>query len=225
MKWSSGTFDIKLQALIEEGKADLLSNPKIAVIVGMPGDKGKEPGATITTGEEVPYQDAQVVGNQTVLATKFKEVGVKLNVNPLEISGNYVKLYVRPEVSGLTRYETVVIGSGQSATLPVFAKRVADTTVWVRDGQSFVLGGLYRKDVTRTRRGVPIIKNIPILGFLFRSEKQVSLKRELIFFLTPHILTLEEPSAAPIPAAPADAGAAPTAAPPAPASPAVPAGQ
>ncbi len=174
-----------LEAFIQTGDAKILSEPRIAVIVG------KE--ATITTGDEVPYQTTQVVGNQIVLITEFKTVGVKLRVMPERIEGRRIQLHLEPEVSGISAStQTVVLSEGQTAELPIFYTRNAKTTVVVNDGEPFVIGGLLKEETGKTMRGIPLLSRIPFLGFFFRRTTYEVKKTNLIFYITPHIIKPEE---------------------------------
>jgi pilus assembly protein CpaC len=180
-----GEFEATLEAFVQSGEAKILSEPRIAVVVG------KE--ATITTGDEVPYQTTQVVGNQIVLVTEFKTVGVKLKVKPERIEGKGIQLYLEPEVSGISAStQTVVLSEGQTAELPIFYTRNASTTIVVNDGEPFIIGGLLKEETGKAMRGIPILSRIPLLGFFFRRTTHELKKTNLLFYITPHIIKPEE---------------------------------
>jgi general secretion pathway protein D len=87
-----------------------------------------------------------------------------------------------------------VIGGGETA--PVTAKRQAKTTVVVEDGQTVVIGGLIQDRAAESESGVPCLGNLPVVGALFRTRTKDSTKRNLLIFITPHILNTPEALAA-----------------------------
>jgi pilus assembly protein CpaC len=111
-------------------------------------------------------------------------------------------------VSELSQIGTsVTTASGQVSVLPSITTRRASTTVQLRDGESFAIGGLIKNNVTESIKAFPILGEIPILGALFRSTAFQSERTELVFIVTPR---LAKPSAK-VPALPTDSFIAPTA--------------
>ncbi|MBI3991322.1 MAG: hypothetical protein HY350_04140 [Candidatus Omnitrophica bacterium] len=184
VKIGTGFLDAKISAMVEKGEAEVLSNPRVVTVENVE--------AKIVTGDEVPYQSTSVVGNQVTLKTEFKEVGIKLNVTPRVIKDGHVLIKVYPEVSNVSGSQEVVQAGGQTARLPVFSKRSVDTLVVVKDGQTFVLGGLYKTQKEKLRRGVPILSSIPLLGLFFESRRDITKKTELVFFITPVIIKADQ---------------------------------
>jgi type IV pilus secretin PilQ/predicted competence protein len=167
----TGTLD----ALVKDGKANLLATPSIAVI------NGEE--ARIIIGERYPYKERTQTTSGTTETTKFVDIGTALRVTPQINEDNYITMRVHPEVSSLA--ESLDAG-------PRVTTREADTTVRVKEGETLVIGGLIKKTDERSSERVPILGSIPIIGFLFsRSEKDVE-QKELAVFITPKILRSRE---------------------------------
>ena len=106
-----------------------------------------------------------------------------------------IHLRVTPEVSELSQVGTLVKGIGnQSSLLPSITTRRASTTVQLRDGESFAIGGLVKSNVTQTIKAFPILGELPILGALFRSTAFQTEKSELLFVITPRLAKILPPN-------------------------------
>jgi type II secretory pathway component GspD/PulD (secretin) len=112
-------------------------------------------------------------------------VDVTPHINP----DGQVILDVQPEISALTT-QTVNIGQGISP--PVISDRSASTRVGIRDGQTIVIGGLMQDQKTLTRSKIPILGDIPLLGYIFGRTEVGSTKTELLIFLTPHVALMPD---------------------------------
>ena len=142
--------------------------------------------ATLITGEETPIAELTLRGTSETVTTRFKETGIRLDFTPLHIGREFVKMRVRPEVSSITGFITT---SGNTTVQnPVIAQRNAETVVTVRDGMTLVIGGLYAVSEIRDKDGIPILGDVPVLGFLFSRTRIDKVKSELSFFITPYIL-------------------------------------
>jgi type II secretory pathway component GspD/PulD (secretin) len=174
-----GTITATIEALQERGSANILSEPSIVATQGQL--------ATLVTGEETPVQEIKVTGASETITTIFKPTGIQLDFHPLHIGREFVKLRVRVEVSSITGFVTAV--STQFVVQnPVIAQRNAESVVTIRDGMTLVIGGLYAISEIEDKSGVPILADIPVLGWLFSKKKKTKVKSELDFFITPHIL-------------------------------------
>jgi len=111
---------------------------------------------------------------------EFKDVGVILNITPQINQERFVRLKISQEVSQVASLDE----RGQPTTL----KREAKTTVVIKDGQTVVIGGLINETGNKTNYKVPILGDIPIIGYLFRSKTESLDKKNLYIFLTPHIV-------------------------------------
>jgi type IV pilus assembly protein PilQ len=172
------TLDATLQALETQNKANIISNPRITTV------NNRE--ASILVGKEIPLIVQDEAGNPV---TELKKIGVTLRVTPHINSKSEVTLDLHPEVSDLASQATVQGGV-------IINTAQADTRVIVRNGETAVIGGLIRENISSVRRGVPLLQNIPLLGYLFRSTSDVKSKRELLIFVTPRIVEAQSLSSA-----------------------------
>jgi type IV pilus secretin PilQ/predicted competence protein len=164
------TLDMVLQALAEDRKANIISNPRITTV------NNRE--AAIMVGQEVPLIVQDEAFNTVV---QLKQIGIKLKVRPHINSDRQIELDVHPEVSDLSSQSTVQGGI-------IINTAEADTRVLVNDGETAVIGGLIRENEGLRVRGIPWLKDIPGLGWLFSSTSKVTQKRELMIFITPRIV-------------------------------------
>jgi type II secretory pathway component GspD/PulD (secretin) len=172
---SSDDYQATLQALEATTNSNLLSAPKITVL------DGEE--ANILLGSTEPYL-VTYIDNETKIITedtKFMDVGIQLTVKPRITQEGYVTLDIEPEVSSARRVPDV------SNALAVDTSR-AKTVMTVKDGRTVVLGGLIKDEKVDTIKKVPLLGDIPLLGFFFRSKDKSDAKTELIIFITPHII-------------------------------------
>jgi len=174
-----GTITATIDALQERGSANILSEPSIVATQGQL--------ATLVTGEQTPVQEIKVTGASETITTVFKPTGIQLDFHPLHIGREFVKLRVRVEVSSITGFVTAV-STNFVVQNPVIAQRNAESVVTIRDGMTLVIGGLYAVSEIEDKSGVPILADIPVLGWLFSKKKKTKVKSELDFFITPRIL-------------------------------------
>ena len=134
--------------------------------------------AKIVVGQKIPLIVQDVAGNPV---SQLQTVGIQLRVTPHLTSEKKIIMDLHPEVSDLASGSTVQGGL-------IINTSEADTRVMVDDGQTAVIGGLVRKNETTVRRGVPGLKDIPLLGMLFSSKTTTSASRELVIFVTPKLV-------------------------------------
>ena len=175
----STTITAQIEALQERGAAHILSKPSIVATQGQL--------ATLVTGQEIPILEIRTSGASDTITTKFKETGIRLDFMALHIGREFVKLRVRVEVSSVTGFVNTV-GASTTTPNPIVSQRNAETVVTIRDGMTLVIGGLYSISEIEDKSGVPILSDIPVLGFLFSKTKKSKVKTELDFFITPSIL-------------------------------------
>jgi len=116
-------------------------------------------------------------------------VGIVLDVLPQISSQNVLTMNIRPVVTSLDRVETFTGADGTSARFPVVSRREGDTMARVRNGETIVIGGLMQNQRTRNVSGVPVLKDIPLLGKLFTHVDDIDKRVELVVFLTPTVIT------------------------------------
>lgn len=156
-----GNIDLIVMAFRELGDASVNACPDLVVI------QGKQ--AKITAGEDVPFITSSVTGSTVNYSTQFKPVGVTLIVRPELVNYDGVRLYVKAEVSSVTGWTDPSLIGGVSN--PIVSKRTAETTIYAKDHSIFIFGGLITKRRMLIRRSVPLLGDIPLLGFLFSSTR------------------------------------------------------
>lgn len=174
-----------IQSFVERGRAQVLSHPYIYV---KSGEK-----ATIHAGQEIPAPESLTIqSGTTTIQVKYRKIGVTLEVTPHIASPGQIILKLKPTVSS-TLPQLVPISSTFSA--PQFTVGEVETEVIVRDGEEVVIGGLVRKSTQEVRRGIPLLSDIPILGYLFGKYEELEVKQEILFFIKPKLV--DEPSSLP----------------------------
>ena len=186
-----GTDDLLafLDAQEQSGNAHLLAEPTIITA-------NRELG-TFLAGGEIPIPVVQssgggAGGNTAGISVQYKEYGVRLRFTPEIVSDSLIKLTVAPEVSDLDFANAVLL---QGFRIPAFRTRKMESTVDVRRNTSLVLSGLFANSDERVKTGVPLLKDIPILGQLFSSTRYQKSESELIVVVTPFIVDPLRPRA------------------------------
>ncbi len=175
-----GEYSYILRALQERGSAEILSQPSILAVQGQK--------ATITTGLRFPVQSVDVRGNTTIVVTKFQETGIKLDITPKLVGRDYVTMDIHAEDSQVTER----VPGPQGSLNPVISTRSAQTQVNVRDGETIIIGGLLSSSTIESKRGIPLLMDIPVLSYLFSANRTQEVKSELVFFITPRIIKRRE---------------------------------
>ena len=169
----SSTINATLKALINQGKARILSRPNISTLSG---EKAK-----ILIGGSIPVP----VNNDGRVSIEWKEYGVKLNIEPVVDQMDKITSKVHAEVSRLD-YANGLIQNGFS--IPALATREAEAVIHVSNGNSMVIGGLLNSEDGKTVSRIPLLSNIPIIGEFFKHTSRTRDKRELIIIITPHLI-------------------------------------
>jgi pilus assembly protein CpaC len=165
--------DIIIQALEKQGVARLLAEPNL---VALSGDT-----ASFLAGGEFPFP---VQGALNTVTVEFKKFGVSLAFTPTVLGGGLINLKIAPEVSQIDPTSSVAIGGTQ---VPGLTVRRAETTVELREGQSFAIAGLLQASNTRNENQLPWIGDVPVLGTLFRSAAFQRKETDLVIIVTPHL--------------------------------------
>ena len=168
-----------IEAMENKGLVELLAEPNL-----MAAD-GKE--ASFLAGGEYPYPVVQgtSAGGSTAVSIEFKEYGVRLNFIPTVTPRGTIRLQVAPEVSALDFTNAVTLSGFQ---VPAITSRRVNTEVELKDGQSFVIGGLLDNTETESFQKIPFLGDIPVLGKFFQSMTRTKNNSELIVIVTPEIV-------------------------------------
>jgi len=167
--WAS--VEGQLQLLEQNRKANIISNPRVTTV------DNRE--AKILVGQKIPLIVQDVAGNPV---SQLQTIGIQLRVTPHLTQDKKIVMDLHPEVSDLSTQSTVQGGV-------IINTSEADTRVMVDDGQTAVIGGLIRTNDSHVRRGIPLLKDVPLLGVLFRSDNTIKQNRELIIFVTPRLMS------------------------------------
>jgi len=159
----------QLSALQNEGKLNILSSPSITTL-----DNQK---AIIESGKEVPYQTVE----DGEVKIEYKDATLKLEVTPHVIDGTTLTMIIDTKKDEIDVNTTV---GGQ----PAIITKKATTKVILRDGETTVIGGLNKEKIDDDEAGVPMLKDIPLLGWLFKTTSKDKEMEDLLIFITPHIL-------------------------------------
>jgi general secretion pathway protein D len=185
----NGTEYLNVGALIHAFQSDsdvnVLSTPNLLTT-----DNQK---AEIMVGENVPFitgqtQNAATSSTAILTSVERKDVGVTLKLTPQITSDDNVRLDIYQEISAVIDSPA---GLNANTVGPSTSKRSASTTVIVKDRQTMVIGGLIKDNVTSTVSKVPLLGDIPLLGWLFRSSSKTAEKTNLMIFITPYIIKNE----------------------------------
>jgi general secretion pathway protein D len=175
---STVNVKVLLKALQSASDVNVLSTPQILTT--------NYQKAKIQVGQNVPFVkgSSQVAGGVSQRQIDRQDVGVKLELTPEILEGDRVKMDILQEISSLAETpQPVLIELG-----PTTNTRVATTTVIVPNHQTVVIGGLMRDDVSKVERKIPLLGDIPLIGWLFKFQSKRIVKSNLLIFLTPHVV-------------------------------------
>jgi Flp pilus assembly secretin CpaC len=164
-----------LNLLMQEGHVKVLSSPNL---VTSPGAK-----ATFLVGGQIPVVTSSGLGTVNVV---YKDYGVQLNVTPDILGNGSIHAVIAPEISRLD-YANAVVVSG--FTIPALIVSQLSTDVITRPGESIILGGLVNRQEIKTISKIPLLSSIPILGKLFTSTNYQNAQSDVVFVMTPEIVT------------------------------------
>lgn len=171
-------FIAYIDFMVRNSKAEILANPKVLTLDGRT--------ANIELTDEIPYLSSSIAstGGAVTTSASFRQAGIKLNVTPLISAGGYIFLTIKTEQSFQSSTITTTAGAQ-----PVIDSRKAETNLLVADGETIVIGGLRKKDTTKTVDKLPILGAIPFLGKLFQTNVNKVVNTELLIFVTPYIVS------------------------------------
>jgi len=171
--FSSGNIRAALTALEEITDTTVLANPKILAVNKQEGQ--------VLIGNKIGYQDTSTttLTGGTTASVKFLETGTRLVFRPYICNDGYVRLDIYPKDSD---------GLLKANGIPDEKTTELKTNVMVKDGQTVVIGGLFRDKVDTSRGQVPLLGNLPVIGVVFRNTKDTVSREEVMVMLTPHII-------------------------------------
>ncbi len=170
----SNRVQVAVNALEQRGLARSLAEPNL---VALSGDT-----ASFLAGGEIPIPEAGTLGT---VSFAYKPYGVGLSFTPTVLRDGLINLMIKPEVSEIDTAHTVTVAG---TAVPGLITRKASTTLELRDGQSFMLGGLLQDTGTTAQDQLPWVGDVPVLGALFRSSHYQKNETDLVIVVTPHIV-------------------------------------
>ncbi|MFL6726985.1 MAG: type II and III secretion system protein family protein [Sphingomicrobium sp.] len=174
-------FNVTLDALERNGAVTTLAEPTLIALSGET--------ASFLAGGEFPVPVVQNVGggggNNAAFTVEWKPFGVSLAFTPTVLADGVINMVVAPEVSSIDPSASIVINN---LSIPGIQTRRAKTVLEIRDGESFAMAGLLRKDFQDTIRKVPLLGSLPIIGALFRSTGFQHEETELVIIVTPRLV-------------------------------------
>jgi general secretion pathway protein D len=178
---AAGSPRMVINALANNNRARILSSPRVMARNGET--------ATIQVGQEVPVITSQQTSPTTggtggiLQSVQYRNTGVILKVKPIIHAGSRIELEVSQEVSSAAATSTGV------TTSPTISTRKVDTKLSLRDGATVLLGGLMSSNTSKGDVGIPLLKDIPGIGQLFRVNNDTNTKTELMILITPYIIS------------------------------------
>jgi general secretion pathway protein D len=172
-----------MQLLLSLTDTNVLSTPQV-----LAADNQK---AKIVVGENVPFPTGQAQGitGGTLVTIERKDVGVTLELTPQVLENDLIRLEIKQEITAIEPgSQTIGTGTSSVPVGPTTTKRSMETTTIAKDLQTLVIGGLVRDNILLTESKIPFLGDIPILGWLFRSQSRQIQKLNLLVFLTPQLV-------------------------------------
>jgi type IV pilus assembly protein PilQ len=172
-------LEVQLNALQTEGKLNILSSPSITTL-----DNQK---AFTENGAKVPYVTEEVSSTGAITrAVKFEDVVLRLEITPHVIDGKNLKMKILVKKDEVDETETHKVQGN-----PRIIKKQTETSLIVQDGETIVISGLTKHKSQDSESGIPGLKDIPVLGWLFKGTSKSQSMEEVLIFITPTILPVQ----------------------------------
>jgi general secretion pathway protein D len=179
---SAPQLSVTLSALNEDSDAEFLANPRVVTADNMQAK------IEITRSQPVPQLN---FNEQTATAVfggfQDKKFGNTLLVRPSVNKDDFVTLAVKPEISNKV-FDQSFTFAGATVTSPVIDTRTLESNVLIKSGDTLAIGGLLQDEINKARTKVPLLGDVPVLGYLFQSRTNARVKRNLLVFVTPTII-------------------------------------
>ena len=163
--------------------AEVLSAPTMVVLNGHR--------AIIETGDREPLPYVVSTPTAASYSYTYKQLGVRLIIVPYVLPGDIIEIHLTAEVAGVTGRESFQTYIG-TLSQPVISRRSACTRLRIKEGQAFALGGLMSDEDLQVVTKLPLLGDIPVLGYLFKNKKVQKGKSQIIFYVEPHVVTRED---------------------------------
>ncbi len=170
-------LELQLNALQKDGKLNILSSPSITTL-----DNQK---AFTENGEKIPFVTTDTSGGTLTKSVKFENAVLRLEITPHVIDGKNLKMKILVQKDEVDTSRTV-------DNNPFIIKKQTETNLIVQDGETIVISGLTKQTKTENTNGVPWLKDIPVLGWLFKGEGKSENMQEVLIFITPNIMKPQE---------------------------------
>jgi len=188
MSYSSSYFNTLVNAIDKNGKVDTLSNPRIKVLNGQ--------SAIISSGKLVPYWEKKVDTSQGTSTSNIQVTydrrnvldGVTMGVTPTVMDNGRIMLNITPISSSIESEKSYMDGGVSVASAPIINIKEAGTIIYAKDNDLVLIGGLISNTVSKVHSSIPILGDLPLIGFLFRQTDNVVQKKELVILLHVKIL-------------------------------------
>ncbi|MCC6679191.1 MAG: hypothetical protein IT436_18855 [Phycisphaerales bacterium] len=175
----SNDVAVFMRVLDEVTDTTILSNPKIMALNRQP--------SRVLVGRKVGYLNTTSTDTATTQTVEFLDTGTQLYFRPFVTNEGMIRMELKPQVSEAV-IRDIKDATGAAVTIPDEITNELVTNVMVRDGQTIVLGGLFRESTQSTRRQVPFLGDVPIIGTAFRGHEDETQRSEIIFLITPSIV-------------------------------------
>jgi pilus assembly protein CpaC len=194
-KANNRPFQVQLDPQRNDNLVKVLAEPNLVTLSGQE--------ASFLAGGKIyiPVAQSNILGGAATITLQEEEFGVGLKFTPTVMANGRINLKVAPEVSELSPTGATVTGSsltGQTI-LPLITTRRASTTVQMRDGESFAIGGLMQDNARGSLKALPAVGEVPVLGALFRSTSYQQDLTELVIVITPHLVQPMQTASYPLP--------------------------
>ena len=178
---SASQFSVVLDFLKQHTDTKLVSNPRVVATDNVTSR------ISVGTTFPVPQINRGAGGQGDIVTFVYKEVNIQLNVTPHVVDDDKIIMHVNPVIEEITGEVVVDVNRA-----PITSKRIVETIITVKDGETIVIGGMIKEDSKKIVSKVFLLGDIPLLGKLFRHTEYISEQKDLIIFITPHILKQQE---------------------------------
>jgi len=167
------------EVLKSNDDTNILSAPRIVTLDNQP--------AQIIVGDQYPlptYTYNEEQAKLQVSGWSYMDIGIIFDVTPHVNSAGYVTLDVEPKITAITGSVTV-----EGTSVPQLSNESAKTTVMIKDKETLVIGGLVKSTTSDVKKKIPFLGDVPVLGYAFKKSSETTTKKDLLIFITPHIIT------------------------------------